>query len=161
MRFLFCLLYMAIAGIASHFIGNALPRRWFDANRFPYAAWKWEKGGKIYDKIHVHTWKDRVPDMSKIAPRMVRKSIRLTDGSAAVDRLVQETCVAEMVHLVLMLLSFIIYWICPDLRGAIAAVVYGLSHVPFIIIQRYNRPTLALLASRLKEREERKKKCTC
>ena len=66
-----------------------------------------------------------------------------------------------MVHLVLMLLSFIIYWICPDLRGAIAAVVYGLSHVPFIIIQRYNRPTLALLASRLKEREERKKKCTC
>ena len=158
MRLALCLLYIAVLGILSHFIGEALPRRWFNPDAGLYAPRKWEKGGKIYDKIHVHTWKNRVPDMSKIAPRMVRKSIRLTDGSAAVDRLVQETCVAEMVHLLLMLLSFIIYWICPDLRGAIAAVVYGLSHVPFIIIQRYNRPTLSLLAKKLKQREERLQK---
>ena len=35
------------------------------------------------------------------------------------------------------------------------AIAYALSHIPFIIIQRYNRPTLVTLSQRLKEREER------
>ena len=161
MRFIFCLIYMAAAGILSHFIGNALPRRWFHADEPPYAPYKWEDGGRIYRKIKVHAWKDRMPDMSKISPNMVRKSISLTGGAEAADRVAAETCVAEAVHWALMLLSFIIYLICPNFWGGLAAIIYGLSHIPFIIIQRYNRPTLTLLAKRLKEREERKNKCTC
>ena len=94
--------------------------------------------------------------MSKISRRMVRKSITPAQFTPEhVERLVAETCVAEMVHLILMLLSPVIYWINPTGLGAVIAIAYALSHVPFIIIQRYNRPTLVTLSKRLKEREER------
>ena len=156
MRLALCILYIPAIGLLSQFIGVKLPRRWFHPDRFPYAAWAWEKQGKIYNKTDVYKWKDALPDMSKISRRMVRKSITPSQFTPEhVDRLAKETCVAELVHLILMLLSPIIYWINRTCLGAAIAIAYALSHIPFIIIQRYNRPTLVTLSQRLKEREER------
>ena len=147
--------YIAAAGIASHFIGEALPRQRFNPRRFPFAPWPWERSGRLFRALRVHAWKDKLPDMSRIAPDMVRKQVSLTGSSAEAERVAAETCVAEAVHWVLMLLSFVIYLLYPQPPGAALAVLYGLSHVPFILIQRYNRPTLSTLAQRLKLREER------
>ena len=155
MGFILSIAYIAGAGIAAHFIGEALPRDRLDPRRPPFAPWRWEQNGRIYRALGVHLWKDKLPDMSRIAPDMVRKAVPLTASSADAERVARETCVAEVVHWVLMLLSFIIYLLYPRPLGALLAVLYGLSHVPFIIIQRYNRPTLATLAVRLKQREER------
>ena len=155
MGFILSIAYIAAAGIAAHFIGEALPRRWFDPCRFPFAPWPWERSGKLYRALRVQAWKDKMPDMSRIAPDMVRKQVSLTGSSAEAERVAKETCVAEVVHWVLMLLSFVIYLPYPRPLGAALAILYGLSHVPFIIIQRYNRPTLSTLAQRLKLREER------
>ena len=147
--------YIAAAGVAAHFIGEALPRRRFDPRRFPFAPWPWEKSGRLYRALRVRAWKNKLPDMSRVAPDMVRKSVSLTGSAAAAERVAVETCVAEAVHWALMLLSFVIYLLYSQPPGAALAVLYGLSHVPFIIIQRYNRPTLTTLAERLKQREER------
>lgn len=156
MRLALCILYIPVVGLFSQFIGVKLPRRWFHPDRFPYASYKWENQGKIYNKLYVYKWKDILPDMSKISRRMVPKNIGpMRRTSQHVQRLVLETCVAELVHLVLFLMSVIIYWINPTGLGAAIAIVYALTHIPFIIIQRYNRPTLVRLAERLKEREER------
>ena len=155
MGWILSIAYIAAAGVASHFIGEALPRGCFDPRRRPFAPWKWEKSGRLYRALRVHVWKDKLPDMSRVAPDMVRKRVSLTGSSAEAERVAVETCVAEVVHWALMLLSFVIYLLWPQPLGVVLAVLYGLSHVPFIIIQRYNRPTLALLAERLKLREER------
>ena len=41
MRLFLSIVYIAIIGILAHFIGEALPRRWFNPRRAPYApAWK-------------------------------------------------------------------------------------------------------------------------
>lgn len=58
MKFLYALLYIAALGILSHFIGQALPRAWFSAERFPYRAAEWENGGKVYEKLGIKRWKD-------------------------------------------------------------------------------------------------------
>ena len=155
MRLILCLVYIAAMGILSHCAGEALPRCWFDPSRFPFAPWPFERSGKLYRALRVHAWKDKLPDMSKVSQGMVRKSISLTGSSEEARRVLVETCVAETVHLWLMLLSFVIYLICPNGLGVAIAILYALSHIPFIIIQRYNRPTLLLLAERLKQREER------
>ena len=147
--------YIAAAGVASHFIGEALPRRRFDPRRFPFAPQAWEGDGGLYRALRVHAWKDRLPDMSRVSPDMVKKRVSLTGSSAEVRRVAVETCVAEAVHWALMLLSFVIYLLYPQPLGAAIAVLYGLSHIPFIIIQRCNRPTLVTLADRLRQREER------
>lgn len=57
MKFLYALLYIAALGILSHFIGQALPRSWFSAERFPYCAAEWENGGKVYEKLGIKHWK--------------------------------------------------------------------------------------------------------
>ena len=147
--------YIAAAGAASHFIGEALPRERFDPGSFPFAPRRWERSGKFYRALRVHAWKDKLPDMSRVAPDMVQKRVSLASSSAEVRRVAVETCVAEAVHWVLMLLSFLIYLLCPTPVGAALAALYALSHIPFILIQRYNRPTLETLAERLKDREER------
>ena len=147
--------YIAAAGVASHFIGEALPRGVFNPSRFPFAPHGWERNGRFYQSLKVHVWKDKLPDMSRIAPDMVKKRVSLTGSSAEAWRVAVETCVAEAVHWTLMLLSFVIYLLWPSPAGALLAVLYALSHIPFIIIQRYNRPTLVTLAERLEQREER------
>lgn len=155
MYFRYCILYIAAIGLLSQIIGPVLPRKWFKADRFPYRCYSWEKEGRIYRKLRVHKWKDRAPDMSKISRRMVRKNVKLSFTHSNVERLVAETCVAEMIHWVLIFLSPGIYQIWAEVEGFLIAVTYSLCNLPFIIIQRYNRPTLVKLAARLKDREMR------
>lgn len=161
MRLLWCLVYMAAVGIASHFIGEALPRRWFDPERGWFAPWRIERSGKLYRALRVHQWKDKLPDMSRVSPDMVKKSVSLRATSQEVYRVAVETCVAEVVHAAMIPLAIPVYLIDPTPLGVAIAAVYGLSHLPFIIIQRYNRPTLATLSGRLKQREEKlRHECT-
>ena len=158
MRLLNCIVYIAAIGLLSHLIGEALPRKWFDPEKKPYAPWKLENGGELYRKMRVHKWKDKLPDMSRISPMMVKKSISFGNASSeAISKIVTETCVAELIHDALILCAPGLYLIWPDPIGAVIAVAYALGNIPFIIIQRYNRPTLLKLARRLKEREERLK----
>lgn len=152
MSLLYVALYVAALGILSHFVGQALPRAHFDPQKFPYRSADWENGGKVYEKLGIKHWKDRLPDMSKIMPDMVKKKMSAVK-SQGMDVLIAETCVAECVHWALMLLSLGIFFFW---RGAWAVVfwlVYNLlGNLPFIIIQRYNRPRLVMLEQRRKRR---------
>ncbi len=156
----FCVSVACIAGggILANFIGEALPRSWFRADRFPFRTRKWERNGKIYEKVGVHRWKDRVPDMSRVRKKkMVSKHLGKCPTADGVRTLALETCRAEAVHAALCLLSvgLIFLW---DNRwlGAGVVVIYVLCNLPFIIIQRYNRPALLGLEERLRRREARK-----
>lgn len=157
MAFWKSVLYVAIIGVASHFIGEALPRKWFLWDRFPYRAYQWEREGRIYDVLHIRAWKDRVPDMSRLIKRMVPKRVGKCPRSDEILRLVQETCVAEIVHVGLCLLSPGIWLFWKNMTGVWLALLFVLCNLPFILIQRYNRPTLLSLAKRLQIREERKR----
>ncbi|MBR3894236.1 MAG: hypothetical protein IKJ35_03710 [Clostridia bacterium] len=158
MAFLYSVLYVAAIGIASHFIGEALPRRWFHYDKFPYRVWKWERGGKIYDALRIRAWKDRVPDMSRIMKDMVPKRVGKTPRAADVWRLVQETCVAEIVHVALCLCAPVIWLFWGNWIGILLGGIFVICNLPFIMIQRYNRLPLASLAERLEKREERRRK---
>ena len=142
------LLTVATLGFLAHSIGEALPRRWFHADAFPWRAGRWEQGGRVYLKLSVRAWKDRLPDMSRFVHGMYRKNIRAHREADCMERLVQETCVAECVHWVLLGLSPVFIFTMAQPYAAIAATLYALSHVPFIVIQRFNRPRLLAAAKR-------------
>ncbi len=102
-------------------------------------------------------WKDKLPDMSRFLPWLTQKQVSASISAAQAERLVQETCVAELVHDILAILTFGCVWIWPGwgLWLSIAYVLIG--HLPYIVIQRYNRPRLARMHALLKAREERAK----
>ena len=57
--------YIALIGILAHVLGEALPRKWFHWDRFPYRTFPWEDDGRIYETMGIRRWKDRLPDKSK------------------------------------------------------------------------------------------------
>ena len=78
-------LYAAALGILAHPVGQALPRRWFDPHRAPYRCRDWEQGGRVYNKLHIRRWKDRLPDMSRLMPDMVKKKLAAADPMSLVQ----------------------------------------------------------------------------
>lgn len=134
--------YIAAVGILAHVVGEALPRQWFHWERFPYRAWAWERGGKAYEVLGIRRWKDRLPDKSKHTKRTFTKQMQGHQGRDSLVRFVQETCVAECVHWILIFLSLPLYPFVPTPLGLVVTVIYALSNLPFIFIQRYNRPRL-------------------
>lgn len=156
MNVLYAVIYTAVLAVVSHYVGQSLPRRWFDPDRFPFKAWRWEKDGSIYKRLGIQRWKDLVPDMSKVLPDMIPKRVDLRETSANAMLLVQETCVAEVIHAALMVLAIGIVILCPNVWGvAIALFDALLLNLPYILIQRYNRPKLLRLAEKLRRKEEK------
>ena len=153
--FVKCVIYLCVLGILSHIIGEAVPRRWIMPDRPPYVSWSWEKNGRVYEQLNIRAWKDKLPDMSRVMKRMVPK--RLTAGASeeAVERLIEETCIAETTHVMLMLMSVICINIWPGRGGVIIALLFSAGNVPFIIVQRYNRPKLKRLLEMMRRRKNK------
>lgn len=149
MELLECTAYIAILGIVSNLLGNLLPRCWFRDDRFPYRCFSWEKGGSIYLKLHIRVWKDKLPDMSKITRHMYRKEVSKKPNAENLHRLIQETCVAEFVHAVLLILSLHVTQIWQGTWGWFFYGLCILGNLPFIIIQRFNRPRLQKALARM------------
>ena len=149
----FVLTVLAI-GLPAHFLGEKLPRNKFDPTAFPYAPYRWENGGRIYLKTGIQKWKEMLPDKSRFARGTYRKSVGTLRSSAHMLRLAQETCVAEFVHWALLVVSPVMLWTMNGIASVVAALLYGLSNIPFIMIQRYNRPRLMKLYERLVQQQK-------
>ena len=137
-----------MVGPVAFFLGQLLPRQNFDYTVHPYASYKWEREGKVYRWLLIQRWKDAVPDMSRYIRSMVKKKIVIFRDPEYLDGLIRETCVAELVHYMLMLLSPIYLIFMDGYAGIIAALLYCLCNLPFVLIQRYNRPRLVELMER-------------
>ncbi len=148
---------VAVIGILAHVIGEALPRRWFDASRFPYRAYAFERNGRFYEALGIRKWKNVLPDKSRIAPGTYRKAIRGSaqqHSAAHMERLLQETCVAECVHWALLVISPILLFTMESPAAYVMTPLYGLSNLPYIMIQRYNRPRLVVLSARMQRKAQ-------
>ena len=158
-----CAIYLAAIGAVCFYIGRLLPANWFQSDRFPFRCFAIERGGRIYEKLGIRRWKDRVPDMSKILPKvMLPKRLSWGDQPEQVALLIQETCIAEVVHLILFVLGFGCVLLWDGLGGWVVSVVYNLlGNVPFILIQRYNRPRLQRLMAAINAAAERTGEIPC
>lgn len=155
------IVYVAFIGIAAHFVGEALPRRFFSEKRFPFKVYSFEMGGRIYEYIGIKQWKTKLPDMSKICTDMMPKRVKLKITSDEADKLIKETCIAEFMHIILCILSVGVYFIWKNKTGFWLTLVCIFANIPFILIQRYNRPNLVRLRDKLELKERRRSLCGC
>ena len=124
-------------------IGRILPKKWFDYNAFPYKAFDCEKDGKIYEKIAISKWQSKVPDMSRIFPKLMPKKRMVATDPDTLLLMVRETCIAELIHVLLSICGLFGIYIMPGVWGVLFYAAYFLlGNLPFILIQRYNRPRL-------------------
>ena len=148
-QFLFALLYVAVLGLLSNLIAWLLPRQ-FRPEVFPFRAFGFEKQGKFYEKLGIRHWKTKLPDVSKILAILPAKRVALNAGQMDISLQIQKSCMAEAVHLSLMALSLLILTFWRSLWAVVFILVYNLlGNIPYIFIQRYNRPRLLRLAQKL------------
>lgn len=157
MKLLYAALYLAALGLLAHPVGLILPRSLFSPQRFPFKAYGWENGGRVYEKLGIKSWKDRAPDMSRLMGDMVKKKMSSAKDSAGMEVLIAETCIAESIHFALIILSFGILLFWQDVWAWVVILVYNIfGNLPFIMIQRYNRPRLLALSARRAGRRQQK-----
>ena len=125
-----------IIGILAHILGEKLPRTRFDPEKFPYAPYAWDKSKFAFAQN-----------------KTVRKSVGGDVSGAHFELLARETCVAEAVHWALLVISPVLLITMTGWLSIVATVLYGLSNIPFIMIQRYNRPRLVRLYKRMNARQ--------
>ena len=149
-----CALYLAATGFLGFLLGRLLPERWFDGNAFPFRDWPFERQGNLYRKLNIHRWQSHVPDMSRLFRHwMPPKRLTPDITSAQVEVMVQETCIAEVTHITLCVTGLATIWIWPGVGGTLFYLLCGLlGNLPFIMIQRFNRPKLVQLMRKLRGR---------
>ena len=158
MGFLKCAAYAAVIGGLSFLLGRIVPAGWFQESRFPYRSMDWEQGGAFYNRVfRIRKWQSRVPDMSRILPGMMPAKKISANVSDKLPRMITETCIAEWIHVLLCVFSFPFLWLWPGWGGLLFMILYILlGNLPFILIQRYNRPRLIALQDRLTRKHVRK-----
>lgn len=155
--FLKCVLYLATIGFTFFLIGRVLPKRIFEYNALPFRLFRFEKNGRIYDALHIRKWKEGFPDMSVIFPAIIpSKRLPKVLSTAQIESMIQETCVAEWIHKLLCLFGFGCVFLWKGIGGWLVSLLYALGNLPYIIIQRYNRPKFVRLLKKLQAKEARR-----
>lgn len=132
------LMRLAVGGVVNAVCKNNVDykRRWFKVGM---------RERKFYNFIKVKKWKDKMPTYNQSFFDVKNKTL---------TEIVMATCQAEIVHEIIILLSFlpIIFsiWLGEFWVFLITSLISALIDTLFVIMQRYNRPRLVLLINKIK-----------
>ncbi|MBQ6504577.1 MAG: hypothetical protein IJI57_11760 [Flexilinea sp.] len=157
MGFVNCVLYMGFLGVIAYPVGRIISKYGPDPEGFLFKERAWELGGKIYEKLHIKSWQARIPDVSQVLRRwMPQKKLNVGFTAETVRTMISETCTAEAVHSLLNLAGLWLLGLWRGVGGVVMYLIYViLGNLPFILVQRYNRPRLKALLTHLELKEGR------
>lgn len=109
---------------------------------------RWERDGRIYERLHVRRWKDHLPEAGAWFGDGGSKRRLPGRTDSDLRRFAGETRRAEWVHW--MNIGFAPTFALWCSAGVTAAMVLFaiVVHLPFVVVQRYNRARLLRLLSR-------------
>lgn len=113
-----------------------------------YQPFSWEKNGDIWqDLFRVRNWKDHLPDASSFIDSAYDKR-QISEVNAETLNKFIETKRAEQSHWVQMLPAPLFFLWNPVWAGWLMIAYAFFMNIPFIIVQRYNRPRLERIYTR-------------
>ena len=154
MELLNCIVWFAVIGATGFVAGRLLPARWFTPDKGLFRPLSFEKDGRFYEKIGIRKWHRRLPDMSRIFPFLMPAKNMCGAYKDRLGIMIHETCVAEVIHHVMNFCALRCLKLWPGMGGICITLLYILLNLPFILIQRYNRPRLLHLQQRLEKRQD-------
>lgn len=149
-----CFLYLATISLGFFFLGRLFPKKLIRYERFPFRTFQFERNGEFYRCFGVRRWQNKLPDMSRIFPRLMpSKKLPSSITSENMESMIRETCIAELTHSLLCVMGFGCVLIWKGIGGWTISLLYLIGNLPFNIIQRYNRPKLVRLLKRMKTKK--------
>jgi len=131
------------------------PKEWYEKNLWFFKEYPFER--QLYKNIGVGSWKDKLPEWGKVM-KFEKRNLRKELTLEYVDRFILETYYAEVGHVGMAILGFACILINPNdyaLMAIICSFVNLIVQLPFCLIQRYNRPRLLKIKSRLENKNSK------
>ncbi|HEX3026227.1 MAG TPA: hypothetical protein VHR42_03240 [Clostridia bacterium] len=128
-------------------LAERLPMWLYYYKNWMYKERKWEDGGRIYERLFfVRKWKCRLPEISEFLKwRFSKKHLTEKNNPAYLTKFLVESCKSEFTHWMI-ILSTILFIFWSDLYTMSRTMMLALIlNIPYIIIQRYNRPRIIKL----------------
>ena len=152
---LFGALFIFLLDALIAWVIHCLPPEWFNHKNKIYTVSKKER--KIYEKLGIKNWKDKVPEMGQLCNFKKDKLENLNEDY--IKKFLTETCYAEIIHYGMLLIGLFVLFIFPsNVFFSISLPLFFINailQIPPIFIQRYNRPKLEMAlmhAERLKNK---------
>lgn len=162
MKLLKCSTYLAAVGTLGFLAGRILPEKWVNPQNKWFSGFHFEKHGQIYEKLGIRKWQKRLPDMSKFFPSLMPPKNLSGDFKERLPVMIRETCIAEIIHIAVSLLGLPCLWMWPGAGGITVTAIYILLlNVPYVLIQRYNRPRLVRLQEKISAENAKKEGLAC
>lgn len=137
-----------VVGVLSGLVADSLSGDRLRRDNWVTRLRTWEEDGRVYERLRIRAWKDRLPERGAVSGRGFSKR-RLGDRSTAhLERFVVETRRAELVHWANALAGPVFLVWCPPALGLVMVAFGPTVHLPFVVIQRYNRGRLLRLLAR-------------
>ena len=150
-------------GLVVFLLGRIVPRKWIKEDKFPFKSFRFEKNGEVYHKIKIMRWKTRLPDASVIISKLLTKCMpnflprflptKRLETQEKIPVLIKETCVAESTHLAAAILGFLPVFLWGGIGSWLSAVLFFVYNVPYVLMQRFNRPRLVRVNAMLQCRQ--------
>jgi glycosyl-4,4'-diaponeurosporenoate acyltransferase len=145
------LIYTLMQGIGV-WADMVVPQDWFNPERSVYQSWAWEQEGRFYQKyLRIQQWKDKLPSVNSLNG-FSKKNLNSLSPEY-LRQFIFETCRGEAYHIRSFLATGLFaIWNPPMLFGIIMLISLILN-LPFIFIQRYNRPRLKKILAQLESHQ--------
>lgn len=145
-------LHMLIAWIARN-----IPDAFFEEYQEWFRIRRWENSGAVWQQLfRVRSWKPYLPDGTKITKKGFDKTHLRHVDQAGLEQFSLETRRGELAHWMMIPPAWLFFLWNPPWAGWIMVVYAFMVNLPFIIVQRYNRPRL----ERVIQKKEQLKKET-
>ena len=128
------------------FLAGRMPESTYFYKRWLYKERSWEEGGRLYDRLFgVRRWKAKLPEMSDFLKfTFSKKHLKSTDDNY-LARFVMESCRSEWTHWTI-IFSSLLFLLWNEFIPAFKIILMAITlNLPYIIIQRYNRPRIVRL----------------
>lgn len=151
------ILVWIIIHLSIGFGSSRIPIAWFNVQQFLYRSYKWEQGGKIYQRLfRVHSWKSLLPNGGALYPNTFSIRRLNTYTIEYLERWLQESCRAEFCHWMMILPGFLFFFWNNILLGWWMVFYAVLNNLFPIIVQRYNRPRMHHLLNQMRRKSPTK-----
>jgi glycosyl-4,4'-diaponeurosporenoate acyltransferase len=129
----------------SGYVAHRLPARLLAELPVVSRSYGWERAGRIYRRLGIRAWKDRLPEAGAFFPGGFSKRRLQANDLGYFERFVLETTRAECSHWLAWALSLTFFAWNPWPVGVLMAIYGAASNGPCILVQRYNRARLIRL----------------
>lgn len=137
-------------------LGMRISDSFLDKHKKWFVLASWEKEGRIWqDWLKIRSWKELVPDSSSFMKTTYNQKDLVSSDDEILELFIRETRRAELVHWISILPAGLFFIWNPPWAGWFMVLYAVLANIPFILIQRYNRPRIERVYKSSKKRKKK------